>query len=65
MIGENYLILFRALRCGKPEEDTEALNFTKMVAPEGMCIALGTNESPEKPMLILGERPRRFKADKG
>jgi hypothetical protein len=63
--GQKAMILFRALRCGEPGEDTEVLNFTNKIAPEGARIELGANESPDKPISTLSARPRKRKADKG
>jgi hypothetical protein len=62
--GQKARILFRALRCGEPGEDTDALNFTNKIVPEGARIKLGANESPYKPMSTLSARPRKRKADK-
>jgi hypothetical protein len=45
--AQKALVLFRALRCGEPDEDTEALNFTTKIAPEGVRIELGSKESPD------------------
>jgi hypothetical protein len=63
--GQKGMILFRALRCGEPGEDTDALNFTNKIAQEGARIELGANGSPEKPMSTLSARPRKQNADKG
>jgi hypothetical protein len=61
--GHKAFLLFRALRCGEPGEDTEALNFTTKIAPEGARIELGARESPDKPTSSLSTRPRKRKAD--
>jgi hypothetical protein len=62
--GRKAMILFRALRCGEPGEDTEALNFTNKIAQEGARIEHGANESPDRPMSTLSARPCKRKAYK-
>jgi hypothetical protein len=44
--------------------DTEALNFTNEVGPDGAGTEPGTNETPDKPMATLGAEPRKRKADR-
>jgi hypothetical protein len=61
--GQKALILFRALRCGEPDEDTEALNFTTKIAPEGARIELGSKESADTPKSTLISRPRKRKQE--
>jgi hypothetical protein len=63
--GQKALVLFRALRCGEPDEDTEALNFTTKIAPEGVRIELGSKESPDTPTPTLSARPKKRKHEKG
>jgi hypothetical protein len=55
-------VLFRALRCGEPDEDTEVLNFTTKIAAEGVRIELGTNDSLDITSSTPDTRPRKRKS---
>jgi hypothetical protein len=57
--------LFRALRCGEQDEDTEALNFTTKIAPEGVRIELGSEASTDTPAPIVSASPSKRKNERG
>lgn len=51
------LVLFKVLRCGEPEEDTEVFNFTCKIAPVGVSVELGHGNSPQlSPVSKHGKR---------
>ena len=63
--GQKAHVLFRALRCGEPDEDKEALNFTTKIAAEGVRIELGSTDSPDTPASTLSSKPRKRNYKKG
>jgi hypothetical protein len=58
-------VLFRALRCVESDEDKEALNFTTKITAEGVCIELGSKDSPDTQASTLSSNLGKSKYEKG
>lgn len=63
--GKKALILFRVLRCGESDEDTEVFNFTSKIAPRGVGVELGHKEAHDVDNLSGSAGDRRTNKKEG